>query len=86
MKANSFARVKERVLIMLNLETARHFSQKDLEVLGLGQVAYVRPVTVDGQNVWAVHAANGLQVALMPSIESAWAALRQHDLDLVAVN
>lgn len=64
----------------------QQFTQKDLEVLGLGQVAYVRPIEIDGQSVWSVHAANGRQVAVMPTRDSAWVALRQNDLELVSLN
>lgn len=71
---------------MFDVAKTQQFTLKDLEVLGLGQIAYVRPILVDGQNVWSVHAANGQQVALMPTRESAWAALRQHDLEMVSVN
>jgi len=71
---------------MLNAETLRQISPKDLEALGLGQVAYLRPAVIDGHQVWAVFAANGRQVAVMPSRAAAWAALNENDLELASLN
>jgi hypothetical protein len=71
---------------MMNVETLRQLSADDFASLGLGEIAYVRPARLDGHQVWAVYAANGRQVAIMPSRESAWAALVQNDLEVATVH
>jgi len=64
----------------------REISTEDLEVLGLGEMAYLRPGLIDGHQVWAVFAANGRQVAVLPSHAAAWAAVHQSDLELVTLH
>ncbi len=71
---------------MMNVETLKRLTADDFATLGLGEVAYVRPANLDGHQVWAVFAANGRQVAVMPSRESAWAALVQNDLEVATVH
>ncbi|HWU00253.1 MAG TPA: DUF1150 family protein [Terriglobales bacterium] len=61
---------------MLDVERIRHLSAQELLALGLKDVAYLKDVEVDGETVIAVHAANGLQIALLPdrnaAVEAAW--------------
>ena len=66
--------------------TESSISTQDLMVLGLNQVAYIRPVVEDGENVFAVHAADGTRLGLMPTRDKAVSALLQHDLEPVAVH
>lgn len=71
---------------MTTVETLKQLTPEDFAVLGLGEIAYVRPAMLDGHQVWAVFAANGRQVAVMPSRESAWAALTQNDLEVATIH
>mgnify|MGYP000064079859 CR=1 FL=1 len=71
---------------MMNVETLKQMTADDFAALGLGEIAYVRPTKLDGHQVWAVFAANGRQVAVMPSRESAWAALSQNDLEVATLH
>lgn len=77
---------KEGSGTMQEIHDLRELSLEDLAVLGLGHVAYLRPVKLDGHRVWAVFAANGQQVAVMPSYEAAWSALLQNDLELASLH
>lgn len=61
-------------------------SDHDLAALGLQQVAYIKPVKVQGASVYAVHAADGTEIAVMADREVAMAAVRQNDLDPVSVH
>ncbi|MFQ5773438.1 MAG: DUF1150 family protein [Kiloniellaceae bacterium] len=61
-------------------------SPRDLMILGLEQVAYVKPVPIDGGTAYAVHAADGTQIAVMQSRNLAFAAIRQNDLEPVSVH
>ena len=62
-------------------EPITQISTQDLMILGLQEVAYVKPVVVNGQAAYAVHAADGREVAVMPSRNVALAAIRQNDLE-----
>lgn len=71
---------------MLDTVNLKTITQQDLATLGLGEVAYVRSVTVEGEHVFAIMAANGQQVGLAPSYDSAVAAIQQHDLGHAGVH
>jgi len=58
----------------------RHLSAEQLQALGVSQIAYVRPVTVDGANAFSIHAADGTPMALAGDQDVAFAAIRQHDM------
>ncbi len=57
-----------------------HLSQPQLARLGLSQIAYVRPITVDGAPGFAICAADGTQMAIMGDQPTALAAIVQHDM------
>jgi len=64
----------------------KNLSLSDLLVFGLNNVAYLKPVTVDGQAVFAIHAADGSQLALVASREIGVAAMVEHDLEPVSLH
>jgi len=57
-----------------------------LALLGVDHVAYVKAVNVDGQPAYAVHAADGEPMAVIPERETAFAAVRQHDMEPLSVH
>ncbi|MBK1698805.1 DUF1150 family protein [Rhodovibrio salinarum] len=61
-------------------------SQQDLASWGLNDLAYVKPAVHEGQDVYAIHAADGTQMALVSDRDVAFAAARQHDLEPVSVH
>ena len=61
-------------------------TQSDLLAFGLNDIAYLKPTVVDGQPVFAIHAADGSQLALVPSRDVGLAALHQHDLEPVSLH
>jgi hypothetical protein len=71
---------------MQTMTTQTTISTQDLMVLGLNQVAYIRPVVENGQDQFAVHAADGTRLGLIPTREMAVGALLQHDLEPVALH
>lgn len=71
---------------MTQTQAPNAISTRDLMILGLQEVAYVKPVVVDGKDVVAVYAADGTQMAVMDTRELAFAVLRQHDLEPVSVH
>ena len=46
---------------MQTFEEMRHMTAQDLATLGMQDIAYVKPVVVDGNTGFAIHAADGTQ-------------------------
>ena len=55
-------------------------STEQLAQLGVSQIAYVKPVVVNGAEVFAIHAADGTPMAMVPNEEVAFAAIVQHEM------
>jgi hypothetical protein len=71
---------------MKGFEHFRQISARELALLGMQDLAYVKPTVVNGVVAFAVHAADGTQIAVLPNREVAWATLRQHDLEALSVH
>ncbi len=54
--------------------------------LGLGHIAYVRPILVNGAAAVAICAADGTQMAIAPDAEVAMAAIRQHEMEPLSLH
>ena len=70
---------------MKSLESPQ-LTAKELAVLGVRDVAYVRPVRADGKSAFAIHAADGTEMAVVASRELAFAVIRQNDMEAVSVH
>lgn len=58
----------------------RHLSAEQLAQLGVSQIAYVKPVMMNGVPAFAIHAADGSPMAVAGDQELAVAAIRQHEM------
>jgi hypothetical protein len=58
----------------------RHISPVELGRLGVSQIAYVKPVIVNGARVFAIHAADGTPMAVAEDRDDAFAAILRHEL------
>jgi len=58
----------------------RHLPAELFAKLGVAQVAYVRPVMMNGVRVFAVHAADGTPMAVADDRDAAFAAIRDQEL------
>jgi hypothetical protein len=58
----------------------RHISEEQLAALGVPHIAYVKPVTVNGVEGFAIHAADGTPMAFAGSRDIATAVVVQHDM------
>jgi hypothetical protein len=58
----------------------------DLAAVGLNQIAYVKPAFIEGQPVFAIHAADGTPLSLAKSHDVAFALVRQNDLEPVSTH
>jgi hypothetical protein len=71
---------------MNQIEKLRLISPKEFALLGVQDVAYVKHVTVNGTVSFAIHAADGTEIAILPDRKVAFATLKQHDLEPVSVH
>jgi hypothetical protein len=71
---------------MRETERIRHLSARELALFGMQDLAYVKQVTVNGVTGYAVHAADGTQIAVLPDREIAFATVRTHDLEPLSVH
>jgi hypothetical protein len=64
----------------------RRLSAVQLAQLGISQIAYVRPMLMDGTAAFAICAADGTQMAVAADRDVAEAAIRQHEMVPLAVH
>ncbi len=61
-------------------------SKRDFAALGIGDMAYVRPIVEAGKVMFAIHTADGRLAALAETQALAFATVRQNDLQPVSVH
>src|SRR6266849_3993908 len=71
---------------MQYIEGMRQLSARELVMLGMNDVAYVKRVVEDGTEAFAVHAADGTRMAVIPNRDLAFAVVRQNDMEPVSVH
>ena len=64
----------------------RQLSAQELGLLGMHDVAYIKAVIDDGVARYAVHAADGAQIAVLATRDLAFAVVRQNDMEPVSVH
>jgi len=64
----------------------RTITAQQLAALGLNDLAYVKDVEVDGGTAFAIFAANGQQLAIVPDRETAIAAAWENGLAPVTLH
>lgn len=64
----------------------RHLTIEQLAGLGVSQIAYVKPVMMNGTVAFAIHAADGTPMALADDCDLAVAAIRQHEMQPTLVH
>ncbi|MGA3304570.1 MAG: DUF1150 family protein [Stellaceae bacterium] len=68
------------------IERLKQISPKEFAYWGLQDMAYIRRVTVNDQPAYAIHAADGTPMGVMPRLDVAQVAVRQHDLEPLSVH
>jgi hypothetical protein len=71
---------------MNQIEKLRYITPKEFALLGMQDIAYIKRVALEQGSGFAIHAADGTQVALLADRELAFATVRQHDLEPVSVH
>lgn len=68
-------------------ETEKNWpSQIDLANWGIEDVAYVKPIYVDGTGAYGIFAADGTELAQMNNRDEAIVTVRQNDLEALSVH
>lgn len=65
---------------MESMMSIRDISTDDLQKLGLPSVAYLKPVMMNGSMAYAIHAADGTQMALAADRALAIAAVIENEM------
>jgi len=63
----------------------KNLSANELLTFGLNDIAYLKPASVNGQAVYAIHAADS-QLAFVANREVGFAAMHQHELEPVSLH
>jgi hypothetical protein len=71
---------------MKQIERIRHMSTRELALFGMQDMAYIKRVIVNDVAGYAVHAADGTEIAVLPDRNVAFATVRQHDLEPLSVH
>ena len=71
---------------MKEFERIRQMSSRELALFGMQDLAYVKAVLINGVTEFAVHAADGTQITVLPDRDIAVATVRQHDLEPLSVH
>jgi len=79
MNANSIQQSNESAAMAVVFDL-RHISTEQLAQLGMQQIAYVKPVVVNGAACFAIHAADGTPMAIAGGLDVAVAAIEQHEM------
>ncbi len=64
----------------------RRMSPQALALLGTPDLAYVKAVENEGETAYAICAADGSELAVVPERELAFVVARQHDLEPLSVH
>ncbi len=65
---------------------SRHMSIADFALYGAEQIAYVKPVHIDGVEAFAIFAADGRELAVIEGRDLADATVRQNDMEPLSVH
>lgn len=71
---------------MNRIEWLKNISSREFAVLGMNDMAYVKRVVVNDEPGFAIHSADGTQLALVPNEDIAYATIRQNDLEPMSVH
>jgi hypothetical protein len=66
--------------------TSKTLSAEALAAFGAPSLVYVKTVAMNGVEAFAVHAADGSPIGLLPSRDEAFAAALQNDLQPMSVH
>jgi hypothetical protein len=72
--------------MMSSNELLEKLSPQSLANLGQQHIVYVKPVTIEGDQIFEVHAANGQAIARFADRDVAFEMCQQNDLEPLSVH
>ena len=63
-----------------------HITAQQLQMLGVSQLAYIKPVQTEGGRAYAIHAADGTPMALATDPAAAIEAIHDHQMAVALVH
>ena len=66
---------------MKELVQTDYLTPEALSAWSAPYLAYIKPLWVDGEEVFAICSADGTQLGICPTLDVAFVAARQHDLE-----
>lgn len=73
----------QKICAMIDLD---EMTKGDFAVFGNGIFAYIRQVSVNGEDAFAVHSADGLTLAVITDRDVAVAVVRQNELEPLSLH
>lgn len=64
----------------------RHLTDNQLKALGVSQLAYVKEIMINGEQAFAIHAADGTPMAVTDNAKTAYAAILQQEMMPIMVH
>lgn len=72
---------------MIKTEQLRqNLSRQDLSSFGLEDMAFIKPIIVEGQTLYSIHAADGTPLTTVAQRDLAFATVRQHEMEPASVH
>jgi hypothetical protein len=71
---------------MNRIEWLKNIGTREFALLGMNDVAYIKRVVVNDESGFAIHSADGTQLAVVPDQGIAFATIRQNDLEPMSVH
>lgn len=68
------------------IQALKSLSVRDFLNLGVKDVAYIRPISIDNRQAYAIHAADGTPLSVLDSLDNAIIVVRDNDLEPVTVH
>ena len=66
-------------------ELLKNLSPQDFLSFGMHDVAYVKPVQIDGKDGFAIHAADGTPLSMMETLQEALNVIEHNELESTVV-
>jgi hypothetical protein len=64
----------------------KNLSLREMAMLGIEELAYIKPIEISGTQAYAVFSANGEQLAVVPNRAVALATVRHNDMEPSSVH
>ena len=71
---------------MHSIEQVRLMSEGEWAMFGVADLAFVKPIIEDGEPRYAIYAADGTRMAVVPDRDLAFMVVRQNNLEPASVH